>query len=116
MRHRNKTKILDRKKAPRTAMLKTMAAQLILHEKMKTTEAKAKVIRSYVERLVTKSRPNDLAARRQLMRYVSMPNAVKKLLEVLGPRYKERAGGYTRITKTGAREGDGAQMAHIEFV
>lgn len=116
MRHRNKTKILDRKKAPRKAMIKTMAAQLVLHEKMMTTQTKAKVVRSYVERLVTKAGTNDLATRRHLMRYVSMPNAVQKLLEVIGPRYVTRPGGYTRITKMGPRQGDGASMAQIDFV
>ena len=116
MRHRNTTKILDRKKAPRKALIKTMAAQLVLHEKIKTTEAKAKVIRPYVERLVTTARKNDLAARRQLMRYVTVPNAIQKLLEVIGPRYVSRPGGYTRITKLGVRQGDGASMAQIELV
>lgn len=116
MRHRNTTKILDRKKAPRQALMKTLAAQFVLHEKIRTTQAKAKVLRTYVEPLVTKSRTNDIATRRLLMRRMNMPNATKKLLEVIGPRYVGRPGGYTRITKLGVRQGDGAQMAQIEFV
>ncbi|MFH1225943.1 MAG: 50S ribosomal protein L17 [bacterium] len=116
MRHQKKGKILNRKKQPREAMLKNMAVSLIIYEKIKTTEAKAKIVKPQVERLVTKGRTNDLATRRYLMRHLPLNNAVKKVLEVLGPKYQDRRGGYLRIIKLNPRAGDGAKMAQIEFV
>ena len=116
MRHRNKKKILDRAKAQRKALLRSLATSLILYEKIKTTHAKAKVLRPYIEKLITKGKKNDLNTRRQLNRYLYKENAVKKVLEVLSPRYKERKGGYTRVIKLGSRIGDAAKMAIIEFV
>lgn len=93
-----------------------MASQLILYEKIKTTEAKAKALRPFVERLISHSKQPTLANRRYLMKYITVENAVKKLLEDVGPRYKERAGGYTRIMKLGQRQGDAARVARIELV
>lgn len=116
MRHRKKRKILDRKKAPRRALLRSLATNLILYEKIKTTSAKAKVLRPLVEKLITKGKKNDLIARRELLKYLFKKSAVKKVLEELGPRYKDRKGGYVRIIKLGARSGDGAKLAQIEFV
>lgn len=116
MRHQKKGKTLDRKKQPREAMLKNMVASLIIYEKIKTTEAKAKAIKPRVERLITKGRKNDLATRRYLMKHLPLQNAVKKVLEVLGPKYQSRKGGYLRITKMNPRPGDGAKLAQIEFV
>ncbi len=116
MRHRKQKKTLDRKAAARTALIQILATQLILYEKIRTTEAKAKVIRPFIERLITKGRVNTLASRRYLMKYLSLDNAVKKLLEEISPRYLERNGGYTRITKLPQRQGDAARMARIEFV
>lgn len=116
MRHRKTKKTLDRKAAPRRALLKNLAVQLILYEKIKTTEAKAKVLRSYVERLITKGKKNVLSTRRDLAKYLPMENAIKKVLEELSPRYQERPGGYTRIVKVGIRQGDAARMARIEFI
>lgn len=116
MRHRSSKKTLDRKTGPRRALLKNLAAQLILYEKINTTEAKAKVLRSFVEPLITTGRANTLASRRNLMKVLPIENAVKKVLEDLAPRYKERPGGYTRITKLPQRQGDAARMARIEFV
>lgn len=116
MRHRKAKKTLDRKAGPRRALLKNLAAQLIVYEKVRTTEAKAKVVRPYVERLITKGKNNTLAARRELMRFLPGEHAVKKVLEVYGPRYAHRAGGYTRITKLVRRQGDGARMALVEFI
>ncbi|MBU0531784.1 50S ribosomal protein L17 [Patescibacteria group bacterium] len=116
MRHRNTTKTLGRKKAPREAMLKNLAQSVILYEKVKTTETKAKVVRSIVEKMITTAKAGDLTARRQLMKDLSTEGAVKKALEVLGPRYKERAGGYTRIVKIGTRQGDGAPVVQLELV
>ncbi len=116
MRHLNKGKILDRKKAPREALLRNLATSLVIYEKIKTTKAKAKVIKPIVERLITAAKSNNLTARRQLLKVLYHQKAVKKALEVLGPRYKDRKGGYTRIIKLNRRQGDGAEMVQIEFV
>jgi len=116
MRHRNKNKILDRKKEARRALLRSLATNLILYEKIKTTEAKAKVIRPIVERIITKAKNNDLTTRRELLKYLYKENAIKKVLEDLSVRYKDRKGGYLRIQKIGTRAGDAAKMAQIEFV
>lgn len=116
MNHRNTGKILDRKKGPREMMLRNLAASVLLYEKVKTTEAKAKTVRSLVERLITVSKSGDLTARRALISTLPQPLAVKKAMDVLGGRYKERAGGYTRLVKLGTRQGDGAAMVQIELV
>jgi large subunit ribosomal protein L17 len=116
MRHRNKIKILDRKKAARKALLRNLATSLILFEKIKTTEAKAKVLKPFIEKLVTRGKINNLNNRRQLKKSLYSENAVKKMLEELSPRYKDRKGGYLRIIKLHARQGDAAKLAQIEFV
>jgi large subunit ribosomal protein L17 len=116
MRHRNKNKILDRKKGPRELMLRNLAASILLYEKVKTTRAKAAAVRPLVERLITAAKVGDLNARRGLIKVLLQKNAVKKTLEVLGVRYKSRPGGYTRIIKLGTRAGDGAAMVQIELV
>ena len=116
MRHRKKTKILDRKKAPREALLRNLATSLVLYEKIKTTETKAKTLRPVIEKYITLSKRGDLHARRELLKYFYLENAVKKLIEVLGPRYKDRRGGYTRIVKIGPRQGDAAEIVQIELI
>jgi len=116
MRHRNKGKILDRKKAPREAMLRSLATSIIIYEKVKTTQAKAKTVKPLVEKMVTIAKKNDLNSRRKLLAFLYHGKAVSKALDVLGPRYKERKGGYTRIINLGPRKGDGAAMVQIEFV
>ncbi len=116
MRHRKKGKVLDRAKAPREALLRNLAASVILYEKVKTTEAKAKAVKPMVERAITTGKKPSLAARRNLMRIFYTEHPVKKILEVLGPRYATRPGGYTRIVKLGTRQGDGAQVVQIELV
>jgi len=116
MRHRNKNKILDRKKGPRELMLRNLASSIILYEKVQTTRAKAAAVRPLVEKLITTSKANDLNARRSLLEVLLQKNAVRKAMEVLSVRYKERDGGYTRTIKLGARQGDGAQMVQIELV
>ncbi len=116
MRHRKKGKTLDRKAAPRRALLKNLATSLVLYEHIKTTKAKAKAVKSYVERLITAGKPKTLHARRELLKKLTTPSAVEKVLTELSPRYKERAGGYTRIIKLGYRAGDAAEMVQIEFV
>jgi large subunit ribosomal protein L17 len=116
MKHRKKGKILDRKIAARKALLKSLATNLVLYEKIKTTTGKAKALRPLIEKLITKGKKNDLNARRELLRYLYKKNAIKKVLEELSPRYKDRKGGYTRIIKLGRRQGDCAEIAQIEFV
>jgi len=116
MRHRNVNKILDRKVGPRKALLRGLVTSLVLYEKIKTTDGKARAIRSIVEKVITKGKANNLVARRFLLKYLYGDNSVKKVLEVLSPRYLERKGGYVRIIKIGPRQGDSANMVQIEFV
>ncbi len=116
MRHKKKKTTLGRESAPRKALLKNLAQDLILREKIKTTKAKAKAVRPIVEKLITTSKANTLAARRLLIKRLYTQNAVRKLMDDLGPRYKDRNGGYTRIINVGERKGDGAFEAIIELV
>ena len=116
MRHRVKGKIFGREKAPREMMLRNLAASVLIYEKVKTTETKAKAVKSIVEKLITTAKAGDLTARRKLIATLPQPLAVKKAMDVLGKRYKERPGGYTRIIKLGARQGDGAPMVQLELV
>jgi large subunit ribosomal protein L17 len=118
MRHRNQGRKLGRTTAHREAMFANMAAALIKHEQIKTTLPKAKELRPIVEKLVTLSRRggNDLHAKRQAIARIKDATQVKKLFDVLGPRYAKRPGGYTRVLKAGFRFGDNAEMAFIEFV
>lgn len=97
-------------------MLANLATSLIREESLTTTVAKAKTLRPYVEKLITKARKGDLAARRGVMRKIHDSEVVTKLFDEVAPRYAERPGGYTRITKMGPRRGDGAELAMIELV
>ncbi len=116
MRHRVKTKKLDRPAAARGMMLRNLASSVLIYEKVKTTEAKAKAVRSMVEKAITAAKKQDLTARRKLIAVLPQKMAVKKAMEVLGGRYKSREGGYTRIVRLGMRPGDGAKMVQIELV
>jgi large subunit ribosomal protein L17 len=116
MRHRNKGRILDRKKAPREAMLKNLASSVLLYEHVTTTFAKGKEVRSLVEKSITLGRRGTLAARRELLRTLPVKSAVTKVIEDLGPRYKDRQGGYTRTTRLPRRQGDAAVMIRIDLV
>lgn len=116
MRHRKKTKTLDRKKGPREAMLRNLATSIVLYEKVKTTKAKAKAVKPLVEKMITLGKKNTLASRRQALKFFYIENPVKKIFEELGPRYIDRPGGYTRITKLGYRKGDSAEIVQIELV
>jgi len=116
MRHRNQGRKLNVTTSHRIAMFANMAAALIKHEQIKTTLPKAKELRPVVEKLVTLSRKNSLHARRQALAQVRDEDQVRKLFEVLGPRYATRPGGYTRVLRAGFRFGDNAPMAFIEFV
>jgi len=115
MRKRKKQRKLHRKRDQRKALLKSLARELFLKEKIKTTEAKAKELRSFAEKFIERAKEKNLANIRYLRRYFSK-DVVKKLFNEIGPRYKERKGGYTRIIKLGYREGDRAKMAIIELV
>jgi large subunit ribosomal protein L17 len=116
MRHRNTNKILDREKGPRELMLRNLASSILIYEKVKTTKAKAQAVKPLVERMITAAKIGDLNARRGLIKVLLQKNAIKKAMEVLGDRYKDRQGGYTRVTKLGVRKGDGAEMVQIELV
>jgi large subunit ribosomal protein L17 len=116
MRHKNNVKTLDREKGPRELMLRNLASSIVIYEKVVTTKAKAKAVKPLLERVISVSKQGDLTARRNLLKVILQPKAVKKLMEVLGDRYKDRAGGYCRIIKIGPRVGDGAEMVQIELV
>ncbi len=116
MRHGKVHRKLGKKPQHRRAMFANMAAALIKHEQIITTLPKAKELRPVVEKLVTLAKKGGLAARRQAISEIRDAAMVKKLFEVIGPRYGERAGGYTRIMKAGFRYGDNAARAVIEFV
>ncbi len=116
MRHRNSGRKLNRRSDHRKAMFANMAASLITHEQIVTTLPKAKDLRPIVEKLVTLAKRGDLHSRRLAISEIKSLGSVKKLFETIGPRYKDRAGGYTRVLKAGFRHGDNAAVAVIEFV
>jgi large subunit ribosomal protein L17 len=116
MRHGKVHRKLGKKPAHRKAMFANMAASLIKHEQIVTTLPKAKELRPVVEKLITLAKKGGLHARRQAIAEIRDVAQVKKLFEVLAPRYGERHGGYTRIMKAGFRYGDSAPVAVIEFV
>jgi len=117
MRHQKKKITLDRKKAARKSLIANLAESLILHEKIKTTPAKAKAVRSFAEKLITTAKKNNLTARRELIKKLYTKNVVKKLMDVVAPRYVDKKGGYTRITLISkTRVGDGAEQAVIELI
>lgn len=97
-------------------IMANLATDLFMHERVTTTEAKAKALRPIAEKLITKARKGDLHARRTVLKTIHDKAAVARLFEDVAPRYEERQGGYTRITKLGPRRGDGAEEAIIELV
>jgi large subunit ribosomal protein L17 len=115
MRHHKKKRVFGREAGQYRALLKTLAHSLVNRGKILTTEAKARELRPFVEKLVTMAKNETLASRRLLISRVG-PTAAKKLCVDLAKKYASRAGGYTRITKIGRRIKDAAKMAHIEFV
>ncbi len=116
MRHRVGHRKLQRTSSHRAALFRNMAAALIKHEQITTTTAKAKELRPYVEKLVTLAKKGGLSNRRLANSRLMDEAQLAKLFDVLGPRYADRAGGYTRIVKAGIRASDAAAMAIIEFV
>jgi large subunit ribosomal protein L17 len=116
MRHHRVIKQLGRKTAHRYAMLRNLAASLIEHGSISTTYVRAKVLKSFVEPLITLGKKGDLSARRLALRRLPNKKAVTKLFTDIAPLYTERHGGYTRVLKMGTRDGDNAQLALVELV
>ena len=116
MRHRAKVTHFGRKSGPRKALLRGLVTSLVEHGRIKTTLAKAKELRRHVEKAVTVGKDQTLHSQRLLLSRYPNEDTVSTIMKDLAPRFKERAGGYTRILKLGARPGDNAEMAFIEFV
>src|SRR6056297_2938410 len=116
MRHGKKLNHLKRKSAHRKAMLANMASSLIMHKRIKTTTAKAKALRTYVEPLITKAKTDNTHSRRVVFSYLKNKNAVSELFRDVAEKVSDRPGGYTRILKTSNRLGDNAEMCFIELV
>src|SRR5215212_4639114 len=117
MRHQKKRNKLSRDSAHRKALVRNLCAQILQHERIRTTEAKAKVVRPEVERLITLAKRGDLHARRNALAELNQDKfVVHKLFEEIAPRYSTRPGGYTRILKLGPRRSDSSEMVFIELV
>lgn len=116
MRHRVKGRKLSRTSEHRRATLRNLAASLLKHKKIKTTTAKAKELRSFVEPLITKAKKDTVASRRYVASDITDKSIVKELFLEIIPKIGERPGGYTRIVKLGQRKGDGAELSIIELV
>ncbi|MEK6277428.1 MAG: 50S ribosomal protein L17 [Actinomycetota bacterium] len=117
MRHRKKKGKLSRDAAHRKALLANLSKQLIAHERIKTSQAKAKAVKPEVEQLITLAKRGDLHARRQVLSALGQDKfTVHKLFEEVAPRYAERPGGYTRIVKLGPRRSDSTEMVYLELV
>lgn len=117
MRHHSNVRKFGRTRNQRHALLKGLTLSLIAHGRIETTEAKAKELRPHIEKLVTKANVGTLASRRLVLsRLYNLSAEANKLIDTIAPKYKGQAGGYTRITKLGARAGDASKMAVIEFI
>lgn len=116
MRHRKNKVTLDRTKGKRELLFRTLVAGVVLHEGVQTTAAKARAVKPLVERMITRGKTNTVASRRYLMTFFTTEAPVKKILEVLGPKYQARQGGYTRIVKLAQRRGDAAPVVRLELV
>ncbi len=116
MRHRVAGSALGRPTAHRMLMLRGAVTDLLRHESLRTTQAKAREIRRLAEKTITRGKKGTLHQRRQAAAFLTDPDVVDKLFSELGPRYSERPGGYTRMTRMGQRRGDAAEMVTIELV
>jgi large subunit ribosomal protein L17 len=116
MRHRKAGRQLRRTSEQKLALMRNLATSLIEHGAIETTEAKAKELRPFVEKLITKAKTGTLHSRRLAGRHIQKREAADKLFQEIGPKYATRSGGYTRILKMGHRKGDGADMARIELI
>src|SRR5271163_4392294 len=115
MRHLNQGRKLNRTSSHRKALFRNLVLSLIEHERIKTTDAKAKELRRYADRMVTLGKRGDIPARRLAFAFLQSRDAVKKLFDEIAPRFKDRNGGYTRVIKFGVRRGDAAPISIIEF-
>jgi large subunit ribosomal protein L17 len=116
MRHKLLSRRFDRPTDQRLAMFRGLVTDLLKHEQIKTTEAKAKAIRGLAEKMITLGKSGSLPARRRVLGYVYDKDVAAKVFDELGPRYASRAGGYTRIVKLGPRNGDGALVVQLELI
>ncbi len=116
MRHHSKIKKFGREKNQRGALMRSLLFSLLRHGKIQTTEVKAKALRPIAEKVITAARKDIVASRRKLREKLPNRSIIKKLFSTIAPKYIERKGGYTRITKTGTRLSDGAKMAVIELI
>lgn len=116
MKKRIKKNNLGRIRDKRHQMIKSMTNSLVFYERITTTPAKAKVVRSFAEKLITSAKKGSLHDRREILKKISNEIATKKLMEVYGPKYKDRKGGYLRLTKTEPRHGDNSAQVILEFV
>lgn len=114
-RHGYKGRKLQLEAGPRRALIRAQVTSLVLHEQITTTEAKAKEVAPYFERLLTKAKKGDLHNRRQIRSFLLTDKATQKMVEEIAPAFKDRAGGYTRVVKLGNRQGDNAPMAAIQL-
>jgi large subunit ribosomal protein L17 len=115
MRHLKSGRKLNRSSAHRSALYRNLVASLITYDRIRTTDAKAKEVRRFADRMVTLGKQGTLSARRRAAAFMRNPSAVRKLFADVAPRFADRAGGYTRIVKLGFRPGDAAQMSLIEL-
>ena len=116
MRHNKKGRKLGRKTAHRKALMSNLASALITNKRIKTTDAKAKELRKYIEPLITFAKKGDLHSRRQVLKKIRHKSIVRELFDKIGPTFSNRNGGYTRIIKLGFRDNDCAPVSMIEFV
>jgi large subunit ribosomal protein L17 len=116
MRHRVAGRHLKRNTGVRRALFRNLISDLIRYERIETTEAKARAVKSDAEKIITRAKRGDLHSRRLVLRTITDPELVKKLFDEIAPRYAQRPGGYTRLLKLGPRQGDAAPMALLELV
>jgi large subunit ribosomal protein L17 len=116
MRHHDRNRKFGRKTDERQALMRSLARSFVLEGKIVTTEARAKSLRPYIERLITKGKENTIASKRLIISRIGDDKAAKKICDDIAPRYQDRDGGYTRVIKMQARGGDASPMAVIEFV
>lgn len=116
MRHRKKKKIISRGTSHRKMLIRNLAKSFFENKKVATTEAKAKLLKPFVEKLITIGKVNNLQSRRKIIQQISSNNLASKIINDIAPNYKERSGGYTRIIKLGPRQGDKAPVVHLVLI
>jgi len=116
MRHRRASKKLNRDTKHRKALFKNLIQALIIHEKIKTTEAKAKVIKPLIDRLIAKAKQGSLHIRRQVLAFLPTKKAAQKLVDEIAPRFREQVGGFTKLVRLGSRRGDNAMQVELSLV